>query len=336
MSLPTTYKAAIISSAGGNFEIVEKNIEQPAAGQILVKVLACGICASDNMVKYGMAPLPRVAGHEIIGDVVAVPSGESKWKVGDRVGSGWHGGHCNECSSCKESDFITCSSGAINGVSQDGGYAEYVTLRTEAVISVPKQLDPAEAAPLVCAGVTTFNALRNVHGLKKGDVVAIHGLGGLGHLAIQYAKQSGYKVVALSQSDSKKELSTKLGADVYLDGSKVNQVDELMKLGGAKVILATAPNGEAITTLLGGLAIGGTMLTVAIADLKFSTIALIGKRGSIKGWPSGHAKDSEDAIAFATKTGVKTLIEKFPLLQVNEAFGRMQSGQAHFRVVLIP
>lgn len=336
MTLPKTFKAAVISSAGGNFEIVEKTLEAPTSGQIIVKVLACGVCASDNMVKYGMAPLPRVAGHEIVGDVVAVPSGETRWKVGDRVGSGWHGGHCNSCSSCKESDFITCSQGAINGVSQDGGYAEYVTLRTEAVLSVPKELDPAEAAPLLCAGVTTFNALRNVHDLKKGDVVAIHGLGGLGHLAIQYAKQMGFKVVALSQSDSKKELATKLGADIYLDGSKVNQVEELMKLGGAKVILATAPNGEAITTLIGGLKVGGTVVTVAIADLKFSTIALIGKRGSIKGWPSGHAKDSEDAIAFAQKNTVKTLVEKFPLSQVNEAFGKMQSGSANFRVVLIP
>ncbi|KAJ3715208.1 chaperonin 10-like protein [Lentinula raphanica] len=224
MSLPKTYKAAVINSAGSDFELIEKPLEAPKEGTILVKVLACGICASDGMVKYGMTALPRVAGHEIIGDVVEVPTGETKWKIGDRVGSGWHGGHCHQCGSCKENDFITCSSEAINGISRDGGYAEYVTLRTEAVVRVPKELNPAEAAPLLCAGVTTFNSLRNVHDLKKGDLVAIHGLGGLGHLGIQYAKQMGYKVVALSQSSSKKDLATKLGADYYLDGSQVNHV----------------------------------------------------------------------------------------------------------------
>ncbi|KAJ3993847.1 GroES-like protein [Lentinula boryana] len=334
--LPKTFKAAVIKSAGGEFEIIEKPLEAPKAGTILVKVLACGVCASDAMVKYGMAALPRVAGHEIVGDVVSVPAGETRWKVGDRVGSGWHGGHCHECGSCKEGDFITCSKEAINGVSQDGGYAEYVTLRTEAVLPISKDLDPAEASPLLCAGITTFNALRNIPDLKKGDVVAILGLGGLGHLGIQYAKAMGYKVVALSQSDAKKDLATKLGADVYLDGSKVNQVDELMKLGGAKVILATAPQGAAIATLLGGLKVGGTMLTVAIADLELSTVALIGKRATIKGWPSGHAKDSEDAVAFAKKHNIKALVEKFPLAQANEAFNKMQSGQVKFRAVITP
>ncbi|KAJ4490099.1 GroES-like protein [Lentinula aciculospora] len=336
MSLPKTFKAAVINSAGSDFEIITKTLEAPKEGTILAKVLACGICASDGMVKYGMASLPRVAGHEIIGDVVAIHSGETRWKVGDRVGSGWHGGHCHQCSSCKEKDFITCSSEAINGVTQDGGYAEYVTLRTEAVLPVPKELNPAEAAPLLCAGITTFNSLRNIPELKKGDLVAIHGLGGLGHLGLQYAKQMGFKVAALSQSASKKELATKLGADYYFDGSQVNQVEELMKLGGAKVIVATAPQGEAIATLLGGLKIGGTMLTLAIVDLKFSTVALISKRASIKGWPSGHAKDSEDAVAFAQKHNVKTLVETFPLEQVNEAYNKMQSGQVRFRAVLTP
>ncbi|KAF5378242.1 hypothetical protein D9757_009135 [Collybiopsis confluens] len=337
MSLPKTFKAAVISSAGGDFEIADKPLEQPKGGQILVKVLACGnyVQHSDGMVKYGMVPLPRTAGHEVVGDVVAVPSTESRWKVGDRVGSGWHGGHCDSCSSCKDGDFITCSAGAINGVTQDGGYAEYVILRTEAVVPIPKELDPAEAAPLLCAGVTTFNSLRSIPGLNKGDVVAISGLGGLGHLGIQYAKHMGFKVVALSQSGSKRELATKLGADVYLDGSKVNQVEELMKLGGAKVILATTPNGDSITSLLGGLAIGGTMLAVAVADLKFSTVALIGKRGSIKGFPSGHAKDSEEAISFAQKNKIATLIEKFPLAKVNEAYNQMQSGQVRFRAVIV-
>ncbi|KAF5393324.1 hypothetical protein D9757_000583 [Collybiopsis confluens] len=226
----------------GEFEIVEKTLEEPKDGTILVKVLACGVCASDGLVKYGKIPLPRTAGHEIVGDVVAVPAGESRWKVGDRVGSGWHGGHCGSCDSCGDGDFITCSNHVINGISQDGGYAEYATLRTEAVLPVPKELDPAEAAPLLCAGVTCFNSLRNVKGLKKGDIVAVQGLGGLGHLGIQYAKHMGFKVVALSQSESKRELATKLGADIYLDGSKVNQVEELQKLGGAKLGLAVDPH----------------------------------------------------------------------------------------------
>ncbi|KAJ3736595.1 GroES-like protein [Lentinula guzmanii] len=336
MSLPKTYRAAIINSSGSDFEIVEKPLESPTEGTVLVKILACGVCASDGMVKYGMTALPRVAGHEIIGDVVDVPSTENQWKVGDRVGSGWHGGHCHHCASCKESDFITCNAEAINGITRDGGYAEFAVLRTEALLPVPKELDPAEAAPLLCAGVTTFNALRNVSDLKQGDVVAVHGLGGLGHLGIQYAKKMGYKVVALSQSSAKKDLATELGADYYFDASQVNQVEELMKLGGAKVILATAPQGDDIATLLGGLKIGGTMLTVAIADLKFSTLALIGKRSMIKGWPSGHAKDSEDAVAFAQKHNVKSLVETFPLDQVNEAYGKMQSGKVRFRAVLIP
>ncbi|KAE9394933.1 GroES-like protein [Gymnopus androsaceus JB14] len=327
-SLPKTFKAAVATSAGGNFEIIEKPLEAPKAGTILVKVLACGVCASDGMVKMGIVPLPRIPGHEIVGDVVSVPAGESRWKVGDRVGSGWHGGHCNECSSCKESDFITCSEGAINGVSQDGGYAEYVLLRTEAVVSVPTELDPAETAPLFCAGVTTFNSLRHVQGLKKGDVVAIHGLG----VSKRWATKSSH----LSQSGSKKELATKLGADIYLDGSKVDHVEELLKLGGAKVILATAPNGEAITTLLGGLKPGGTMLTVAVADLKFNSVALISKRLSIMGFPSGDANDCADAIEFAQTSNVKTMIERFPLEKANEAFNRMHSGQANFRAVLIP
>jgi len=335
MSLPKTYKAAVINSPGGNFEIVEKNLEQPTTGTVLVKVIACGVCASDGMVKYGMTQLPRVAGHEIIGDIVVVPSGESKWKVGDRVGSGWHGGHCSTCSSCSEGDFITCSKHAINGITQDGGYAEYVILRREALVPISKDLDPAETAPLLCAGVTTFNSLRNVQGLNKGDLVAVSGLGGLGHLGIQYAKQMGFKVVALSQSDAKKDLATKLGADIYLDASKVNQVEELLKLGGAKCILATAPNGEAITTLLGGLKVGGTMLTVAVADVKFNTGVLIGKRTTIKGWPSGHAQDSADAIAFAEKTNVKVMIEKFSLADVNTAWSKMQAGKTNFRAVLV-
>ncbi|KAF9059115.1 GroES-like protein [Rhodocollybia butyracea] len=306
LSLPKTYKAAVVHHAGGNFEIVEKPLVAPTAGSILVKVLACGVCHSDSLVKLGVSPLPRVAGHEIVGDVVAVPDCETRWKL-------WllQGG-----------DFITCSNEAINGVTQDGGYAEYVILRTEAVLLVPDSLDPAEAAPLLCAGITTFNALRNVEGLKGNTTLIVFFLtrlhSGVGHLGLQYAKQMGFKVVALSQSDAKKELAIKLGADIYLNGSEVNQVEELMKLGGAKVILATA-----LTAKL-------------FSKAHIQHHGNNAKTHYYQGWPAGHARDTEEAIEFAQKNNIVSMIEKFTLEQVNEAFAKMQRGQTKFRAVLIP
>ncbi|CEQ41693.1 SPOSA6832_03429, partial [Sporobolomyces salmonicolor] len=273
MTLPKTYKAAQISAKSAPFEIVERELKQPQEGQILVKVLASGVCHSDSVVvdQSMPIPLPKVPGHEIVGDVVSVGPGEKRWKVGDRVGSGWHGGHCFVCKSCLAGDFITASDGHliiqylltypdrrtqcenenINGVITDGGHAEYVILRTESVASIPTDIEPAKAAPLL----TTFNSLRHMD-IHPGDVVAVQGVGGLGHLAIQFARQMGYKTVALSQTDSKRQLAMDLGAHVYVDGSKEDHGEALQKLGGAKVIMAVAPSGEAIAKLIGGLAIG--------------------------------------------------------------------------------
>jgi len=302
----------------------------------LVKVLACGICHSDHLAQIGVGGFPRIPGHEIIGDVVAVPPSEKKWKIGDRVGGGWHGGHDGVCASCRSGRFVTCANQKINGINIDGGYAEFILLHTEAVISIPKDLDPAEAAPLVCAGVTTFNSIRNMD-LHPGDLVAIQGIGGLGHLGIQFARKMGFRTVALSSSASKKALAEDLGAHIYLDGSKINQSEELAKMGGAKVIVCTAPNADIVSALVHGLAPGGTLLLLAVAEgIKIDSAPLITKALTIRGWPSGTAKDSEETVAFSRLADVKCHVERYPLKEVNAAYERMMSGKANFRCVLIP
>ncbi|GAA5901798.1 hypothetical protein JCM5296_002076 [Sporobolomyces johnsonii] len=336
MTLPKTYKAAQISAKSGPFEIVERDLKQPQEGEILVKVLASGVCHSDSVVvdQSMPIPLPKVPGHEIVGDVVSVGPGEKRWKVGDRVGSGWHGGHCFICKSCLNGDFITCENENINGVITDGGHAEYVILRTESVASIPTDIDPAKAAPLLCAGVTTFNSLRHMD-INPGDVVAVQGVGGLGHLAIQFARQMGYKTVALSQSDSKRQLAMDLGAHVYVDGSKEDQCEALQKLGGAKVIMAVAPSGEAMAKLIGGLAVGGQLLILAIADqLNIPMVPLVQKRLQIRGWPSGSAYDSEETIQFAKASGVECQVQTYPLEKIQEAYDSMMNGSARFRAVI--
>ncbi|GAA5936395.1 hypothetical protein JCM1841_002927 [Sporobolomyces salmonicolor] len=336
MTLPKTYKAAQISAKSAPFEIVERELKQPQEGQILVKVLASGVCHSDSVVvdQSMPIPLPKVPGHEIVGDVVSVGPGEKRWKVGDRVGSGWHGGHCFVCKSCLAGDFITCENENINGVITDGGHAEYVILRTESVASIPTDIEPAKAAPLLCAGVTTFNSLRHMD-IHPGDVVAVQGVGGLGHLAIQFARQMGYKTVALSQTDSKRQLAMDLGAHVYVDGSKEDHGEALQKLGGAKVIMAVAPSGEAIAKLIGGLAIGGQLLILAIADqLTVPMVPLVQKRLQIRGWPSGSAYDSEECIQFAQVSGVECQVQTYPLEKIQEAYDSMMNGSARFRAVI--
>jgi len=336
MSLPKTFKCVVAEKAGEPFVMSERPLERPKDGQVLVKVLACGVCHSDSFAQAGAFGFPRIPGHEIIGDVAAVPASEKVWKKGDRVGGGWHGGHCHNCASCRAGNFVTCENQAINGVKIDGGYAEYVLLNSEAVVSVPKELDPAEAAPLLCAGVTTFNSLRHMD-LHPGDVVAIQGIGGLGHLGVQYSRKMGYKTVALSSSASKKDLATKLGAHVYLDGSKVNQAEELQKMGGAKVIMCTAPNAKIVSALTGGLAPNGTLLLLAVADgITIDSGPLITKSLSIRGWPSGTAKDSEEAVAFTQLSDIKCHIEKYSLNDAVKAYDRMMSGKANFRCVLCP
>jgi len=333
---PKTYKAAQIKEKGGKFQLVDVDWKEPKEGQVVVKVLASGVCHSDSATVHQIIPggLPRVPGHEIAGKVVQVGPGEKRWKEGDYVGSGWHGGHCGHCQSCRRGDFVTCEKENINGLFTDGGHAEYALLRSEALAQLPDDLDPVQAAPLLCAGVTVFNALRHMN-CMPGDVVGVQGVGGLGHLALGFARAAGYKVVALSQSDKKKDLAMKLGAHVYVDGSKEDQSEALQKLGGAKVILAVAPNGEAMAKLIGGLAVGGQLLVIALGDsLTVPMAPLIQKRLSIRGWPSGTAQDSEETVAFAQAQGVECMCETYKLDQVQEAYDSMMDGKARFRSVI--
>ncbi|MEH0156811.1 alcohol dehydrogenase [Limibacter armeniacum] len=331
-------KAIQVSKAGGPFELVDREIPKPKAGEVLIKVQACGICHSDMFVKEGGFPgleYPRIPGHEVIGTVESVGEGVNLWKKGQRVGVGWHGGHCHECEPCRSGDFINCQNGKVTGISFDGGYAEYMTAPQEAVASVPDELDAMEAAPLLCAGITTFNALRN-SGAKGGDVVAVQGIGGLGHLAIQFAHKMGFKTVAISGSDSKKDLAKDLGAAVYINAGKENPAEVLQKLGGAAVILATAPNGKSISPLVDGLGINGKIVVVGagMEPMEISPLQLIMGRKSVGGWPSGHAKDSEDTLNFSALTGAKAMIETYPLEKAEEAYKKMLENKARFRVVL--
>ncbi|BGP30489.1 hypothetical protein JCM10296v2_002244 [Rhodotorula toruloides] len=339
MSLPKTYKAAEIQTAGGQFVLVDRPIREPKEGEVLVKVLASGVCHTDAAAVHGLigAKHPLVPGHEVVGDVAAVGPSEKRWKVGDRVGAGFHGGHCGVCKSCLRGSFNTCVSQNITGILSDGGHAEYGYFRTESLASVPVDMDPVEAAPLLCAGVTVYNSLRNVKDLHPSDIVAVSGIGGLGHLAVQYARQMGYKVVALSQSASKKDLAAQLGAHLYIDASKENQAGALSKMGGAKVIVATAPDAASISSLIPALAVDGTLLLLAASgDLTVPTGPVIFRRTKIQGWPTGTPLDEEETLDFSQLSGVKSYIEKFPLDQIQTAYDRMMSNHVRFRAVVIP
>ncbi|KWU43924.1 GroES-like protein [Rhodotorula sp. JG-1b] len=336
-SIPQSYKAAVISEKGAKFEIKDIDYKKPEDGHITIKVLASGVCHSDSIVVDQLMPtgLPRIPGHEIVGRVVEVPESEKRWKVGQIVGSGWHGGHCFSCPQCDRGDFITCEKKNINGVITDGGHSEYATIRREAVLAIPEGIEPAKAAPLLCAGVTVYNSIRHMD-LMAGDVVAIQGLGGLGHLGVQIAAQMGMKVVALSGSDSKRKLATELGAHVYVDGSKEDFVDVLQKLGGAKVIACTAPNGELMSKAVNGLAVNGTLLILGVGDkVEVPIMPMIGNRLQIRGWPAGTAADSEDTIRFAMTTGVETRIETYPLDKIQDAYDSMMNNKVRFRSVIV-
>lgn len=327
-----------VAEAGGDFKPVELDIPQPEQDEVLIKVEACGICHSDAFVKEGTMPgieYPRVPGHEVIGIIESVGKNVTKWQKGQRVGVGWHGGHCHQCEPCRKGDFINCENAKITGISFDGGYAEYMTAPETAVAGVPESLSSAEAAPLLCAGITTFNALRNSD-LQPGDLVAVQGIGGLGHLGVQYAHNFGCEVVALSRGTDKKKLAEELGADHYIDTKASDASEELQKLGGAKVILATAPNSKAISSVVDGLSIDGTLMVVgAVAEpMEISPFQLIMGRKSVKGWPSGTAKDSEDTLDFSALTDITPKIETYPLAKANEAYERMINNEARFRVVL--
>lgn len=331
-------KTVVVTKAGGDFEIQEREIPQPGAGEIRIKVQACGICHSDALTKQGGFPgltYPRVPGHEVAGLVDEVGSGVTEWKKGDRVGVGWHGGHCFVCESCRRGDFITCQREAITGITRDGGYQQYMLARHEAVALIPDGLDWADAAPLMCAGVTTFNSLRHI-GATPGDLVGVLGIGGLGHLGIQYAAKAGYRVVGIGRGPENEALAKKLGAFAYIDTKATNGAEELKKLGGAKVILATAPNAKAMSELIDGLGVGGKLLVVGapFEPMEVSVVQLLLARRGIHGWPSGTAMDSQDTLLFSKHAGVRPMIEKYPLEKVNEAYARMMSGEAQFRVVL--
>ena len=331
-------KAVQVSKPGGNFEIVERPIPEPARGQVRIKVEACGICHSDALVKEGHWPgiqYPRVPGHEIAGRIDAVGADVTLWKRGQRVGVGWHGGHDFTCEACRRGDFLLCQVGKITAISFDGGYAEYMIANAEAVAAILDDLPADQAAPLLCAGITVYNSLRN-SGARGGDLVAVQGIGGLGHLGIQYARQMGFRTVAIGRGGDKGPLARKLGAHEYVDTSAGAPAEALQKLGGARVILATAPDSKAISALVDGLAANGKLVIVGASPepLTITPLQLIGARRSIQGWPSGTAKDSEDTMQFSALTGVRPMIERYPLEKAADAYQQMISGKARFRVVL--
>jgi 2-desacetyl-2-hydroxyethyl bacteriochlorophyllide A dehydrogenase len=327
-----------VTRPNGPFELVEREIPEPARGQVRIKVEACGICHSDAVVKEGLWPglqYPCIPGHEIAGRIDAVGADVSNWKPGQRVGVGWHGGHCFVCDPCRRGDFILCQFEKITALSFDGGYAEYMVAPAEAVAVLPDDLPADEAAPLLCAGITVYNSLRNA-GARAGDLVAIQGIGGLGHLGIQYARHMGFHTVGIGRGGDKEPLAHKLGAHAYVDTSASPPAAQLQKLGGARVILATAPDAKAIAALVGGLGSGGKLVIVGVSPepLNISLMDLILARRSIQGWPSGTAKDSEDTLRFSVLTGVRPMIERYPLEKAAEAYEQMISGRARFRVVL--
>ena len=331
-------KAAQISKAGADFEIVEREIPKPGVGHVLIKVQACGVCHSDVFTKEGYWPgiqYPRVPGHEVAGIIDELGAGVSEWKKGQRVGVGWHGGHDGTCLACRRGDFGNCQNLKIAGISYDGGYQQYMVAPVEALTAMPESLSDVEAAPLLCAGITTFNALRH-SGAFPGDLVAVLGIGGLGHLGIQFANKFGYKVAAIGRGPENAPLATKLGASVYIDNRATNPAEALQKLGGAQVILATAPSSKAMSELVDGLAPNGKLMVVgaSLDPIQVTPVQLISGSRTIQGWASGTPADAEDTLRFAELTGVRPMIETYPLEKAAEAYARMMSGNAQFRVVL--
>jgi len=331
-------KAAQIPKAGGDFEIVEREIPRPGAGEVRIKVQACGVCHSDLFTKEGAWPgiqYPRVPGHEVAGIIDELGAGVSEWKTGQRAGVGWHGGHDGTCLQCRRGDFGNCQNLKIAGISYDGGYQQYMVAPVEALTAIPESLGDVEAAPLLCAGITTYNALRH-SGAVPGDLVAVLGIGGLGHLGIQFANKFGYKVAAIGRGSESAALAKKLGASVYIDNKVTNAAEALQKLGGAQVILATAPSSKAMSEVIDGLAPNGKLMVVGASTdpIAVTPVQLINGSRAIQGWASGTPADAEDTLRFAELTGVRPMIETFPLEKAADAYARMLSGDAQFRVVL--
>jgi len=331
-------KAAVISKPGADFEIVEREIPNPDAGQVRIKVQACGVCHSDVLTKEGAWPgiqYPRVPGHEVAGIIDDLGAGVSEWKKGQRVGVGWHGGHDGTCQPCRRGDFNNCRNLKIPGISYDGGYQQYMVAPVEALATIPDSLSDVEAAPLLCAGITTYNALRH-SGAMPGDLVAVQGIGGLGHLGIQFANKFGYKVAAIGRGSENAALAKKLGATVYIDSKSTNPAEALQKLGGAQVILATAPSSKAMSALIDGLGPNGKFMVVGATfdPIEVTPMQLISGSRTIQGWAAGTAADSDDTLRFAELSGVRPMVETYPLEKAGEAYARMMSGNAQFRVVL--
>lgn len=331
-------RAVQVPYAKGPFELVEREIPEPGPRQVRIKVQACGICHSDSFAKDGLFPgikYPRVPGHEVAGIIDKVGPDSFPWEKGQRVGVGWHGGMCGYCEPCRRGDFITCENHLVCGISFDGGYAEYMVAPVDALAHIPDELAPSDAAPLLCAGITTFNALRN-SGARGGDVVAILGVGGLGHLAVQFANKMGFKTVAIARGKDKEALCKKLGAHVYIDSEKMDVAKELLKLGGAKVILATVTNPKVMGPTIDGLRVDGKLIVVGVSGepLEVSPLQLIRARKHVEGWPSGTSIDSEDTLKFCALCGARSMNQIFPLEKAQEAYDLMMSGKARFRIVL--
>jgi D-arabinose 1-dehydrogenase-like Zn-dependent alcohol dehydrogenase len=330
-------RAFQVASAGGPFELVQKEFPSPGPGYVRIRVHTCGVCHSDTITKYGAFPIdyPRVPGHEVAGVIDEVGPDVPVFKAGQRVGLGWHGGHCNYCQQCRRGNFIVCENQQISGISYDGGYADYVIAPARVLALIPDDLTDLDAAPLMCAGVTTFNSLRNA-GARLGDTVAVLGIGGLGHLGVQFAAKGGFHTVAVARGQDKGVLARELGAHDYIDSTSQDVAAELQKLGGADVILSTLTDAASVAVAVNGLAPKGRLIILGVPEKPFelNTIPMIlGERGVI-GWPSGTGMDSEDTLKFSVLTGVKPTIEIYPLEKAPDAYARMESGKARFRVVI--
>jgi D-arabinose 1-dehydrogenase-like Zn-dependent alcohol dehydrogenase len=332
-------RAVQVAAPGGPLELVQRDVPEPDRQSVRIRVQACGVCHSDAFTKNGGLPglqYPRVPGHEIAGVIDEVGAGVTTFATGQRVGVGWHGGHCGACDSCRRGDFVTCLvAPRVPGISYDGGYAEYMIAPASCLAVLPEKLSAAEAAPLLCAGITTFNSLRH-SGARAGDLVAVLGIGGLGHLGVQFAAKMGFRTIAIARGADKAALAKTLGAHEYIDSEAQDVAGELTKRGGARVILATVTSGAAMTGALGGLRVNGMLIVLGAAHdpLQVPAHVLIGKRAGIRGWPSGNSIDSQDTLAFSTLAGVRPMIETFPLERAAEGYERMMSGKARFRVVL--
>jgi D-arabinose 1-dehydrogenase-like Zn-dependent alcohol dehydrogenase len=335
---PGTMLVARVPKAGGDFQLIECPIPVPGPGEVRIKIQACGVCHSDVFTKEGMWPgiqYPRVPGHEVAGVIDAIGSGVSAWQKGQRVGVGWHGGQDNTCPSCRSGDFRNCRNLRVPGISYDGGYAQYMVAPTEALAAMPGGLTDVEAAPLLCAGLTTYNALRH-SGAMPGDLVAVLGVGGLGHLGIQYASKFGYKVAAIGRGPENAAIAKKLGANVYIDSQATSAAKALQELGGAQVLLATAPSSKAMSELIDGLGINGRLVVIGVSSdpIEVTPLQLIVGTRRLEGWVAGTAADSEATLRFSDLTGVRPMIETYPLEKAAAAYARMLSGEARFRVVL--